>query len=134
MRKYYDVSEAEDLIPLLKPRIVNLVKLNSAINFLESVDIQYDDEYETIKQDVLMNKKFHDYSLKFCREVENLLKIGVVLRDVENGVVNFFSLHGGKEIFLCWKLGEHKIDSWYEVGSDYEFRKPLRDLKGKRKI
>jgi len=129
MRKYYTPNEAEDLIPLLKPRIVNLVKLNSAINFLESVDIQYDDEYETIKQDVIMNKKFHDFSLKFCREVENLLKIGVVLRDVENGVVNFFSLHDGKEIFLCWKLGEFKIDSWYEVGSEYELRKPVSELK-----
>ena len=134
MRKYYTPNEAEDLIPLLKPRIVNLVKLNSAINFLESVDIQYDDEYETIKQDVLMNKKFHDYSLKFCREVENLLKIGVVLRDVENGVVNFFSLHEGKEIFLCWKLGEFKIDSWYPVGSEYELRKPVSELKGSKKV
>ena len=129
MRKYYTISEAEDIIPLLKPRIVNLVKLNSAINFLESVDIQYDDEYETIKQDVLMNKKFHDYSLRFCRELERLLKIGVVLRDTEEGIVNFFGLHEGKEIFLNWKLGEHRIDSWHEVGSEYETRKPISELK-----
>ena len=132
MRKYYTVSEAEDMIPLLKPRIVNLIKLNTAIEFLESVDIQYDDEYETIKQDVLMNKKFHDYSLRFCRELERLLKIGIVLRDTEEGIINFFSLHEGKEIFLNWKLGEHKIDSWHDVSSDYEFRKPLSELKERR--
>ena len=133
MRKYYTVSEAEDIIPLLKPRMINLIKLSRAIEFLESVDIQYVDEYETIKQDVSMNKKFHEYSLKFCREVEKLLKMGVVLRDTEEGIINFFSLHEGKEIFLCWKLGEHRIDSWYEMNSDYEFRKPLSDLK-KRKV
>ena len=129
MRKYYTISEARDMIPLIKPRIINLVKLNSAIEFLESVDIQYDDEYETIKQDVMMNKKFHEFSLKFCKEIENLLKIGVVLRDVNNGVVNFFSLHEGKEIFLCWKIGEHDIDSWYQVGSEYELRRPINELK-----
>lgn len=133
MRKYYTITEAEDVIPLLKPRIINLVKLSKAIEFLESVDIQYADEYETIKQDVLMNKKFHDYSLRFCREAERLLNMGVVLKDVEEGMVNFFALHEGKEIFLCWKLGEHRIDSWYEVNSDYEFRKPLSDLK-RRKV
>lgn len=131
MRKYYTIPEAEDMIPLLKSKIIDLVKLNNAINFLESVDIQYDDEYETIKQDIMMNKKFHDYSLKFCKEVEKLLKIGVVLKDADEGIVNFFSLHEGKEIFLCWKLGEHRIDSWYEFGSDYEFRKPVSDLKRK---
>jgi hypothetical protein len=132
MRKYYTVSEAEDIIPLLKPRIVNLIKLSRAIEFLESVDIQYADEYETIKQDVSMNKKFHEYSLKFCREVEKLLKMGVILRDTEEGIISFFSLHEGKEIFLNWKLGEHKIDSWYETNSDYEFRKPISDLKKKK--
>ena len=129
MRKYYSVSEAEDLIPFLKPRMINLIKLTRAIEFLESVEIQYEDEYETIKQDVSMNKKFHEYSLKFCREVEKLLKMGVVLKDTEEGIVNFFSLNEGKEIFLCWKLGEHKIDSWYDLNSDYEFRKPLSALK-----
>ena len=132
MRKYYTVSEAEGMIPLLKPRIINLMKLTRAIEFLESVDIQYDDEYETIKQDILMNKKFHDYSLKFCMEVERMLNMGVILRDTDDGIVNFFSLHEGKEIFLCWKLGEYKIDSWYELNSDYEFRKPVSDLKRKK--
>ena len=132
MRKYYTISEAEDLIPLLKPRVVNLIKLSRAIEFLESVEIQYDDQYETIRQDVMMNKKFHDYSLRFCREVERLLNEGVILKDIEEGLVNFFSLNEGKEIFLCWKLGEHKIDSWYDVKSDYEFRRPVSDLKRKR--
>ena len=133
MRKYYTVSEAEDVIPLLKPKMINLIKLSRAIEFLESVEIQYADEYETIKQDVSMNKKFHEYSLKFCREVEKLLEMGVILKDTEEGIINFFSINEGKEIFLCWKLGEHKIDSWYEMNSDYEFRKPLSELK-KRKV
>jgi len=134
MRKYYNIPEAEDMIPLLKPRILSLIKLSRAIEFLESVDIQYNDEYETIRQDIVMNKKFHDYSLKFCREVEKLLKAGVVLKDIDEGLVNFFSLHQGKEIFLCWKLGDHTIDSWYEISSDYEFRRPVSELKRNKKV
>ena len=129
MKKYYTVSEAEDIIPLLKPRIVNLMRLSRAIEFLEAVDIQYENEYETIRQDIMMNKKFHHFSLKFCKEVEKLLKIGVVLKDAEEGVVNFFSLHEGQEIFLCWKLGEHKIDSWHRINDSYDMRKPVSELK-----
>lgn len=129
MRKYYSVPEAEDTIPMLKKRILNLIKLSRAIEFLESVDIQYDDEFETVRQDILMNKKFHDFSLKFCVEVEKLLKEGIVLKDVDEGLVNFFALHEGKEIFLCWRLNEDKIESWYELGSTYELRRPITELK-----
>jgi hypothetical protein len=65
MRKYYSLPEAEAMIPKMKQKMVDLVKLSKAIDLLDSIDIQYDDEYETIKQDVVMNKKFHEFSLKF---------------------------------------------------------------------
>jgi len=54
------------------------------------------------------------------------------LKDIEEGIINFFGIHEGKEIFLCWRLGDQKIDSWYPTGSDYEFRKPISDLKNKK--
>ena len=131
MRKYYNIHEAEDMIPLLKPKVINLIRLNNAIDFLDSVEIKYDSEFETIKQDLLMDKKFHDYSFRLCKELEKLLKIGVVVRDIEQGVVNFFSLHKGQEIFLCWKLGEYKIDSWHGINDSYDMRKSVSELKKK---
>jgi len=132
MRKYYSVSEAEDSIQFLEPRLINLMKLSKAIDLLDAIEIEYDDEYETIQKDVLMNKKFHEYSLKFCKEIEKLLSQGVILKDIEEGIINFFSVHNNEEIFLCWKLGDKKIDSWYPAGSDFEFRRPISDLKKKK--
>ncbi|MBN2421198.1 DUF2203 family protein [Candidatus Woesearchaeota archaeon] len=133
MKKYYSVSEAEAMIPKMKEKMVDLMKLSKAIDLLDSIDIQYDDEYETIKRDVLMNKKFHEFSLRFCKEVEKLLGQGIVLKDIDQGLVNFFSMHAGKEVFLCWKMGEDKIQHWYELDSSYEFKKTVDELKGKKK-
>jgi len=73
MRKYYSVGEAEDAIQLLEPKLINLMRLSKAIDLLDAIDVEYEDEYETIQKDVLMNKKFHEYSLKFCKEIERLL-------------------------------------------------------------
>jgi len=134
MKKYYSVPEAEAMIPVLKEKMTDLVKLSKGIDLLDSIDIQYDDEYETIKQDLMMNKKFHEYSLKFCKEMEKLLHQGIILKDIEKGLVNFFSMNAGKEIFLCWKMGEEKIQHWYEIDSDYEFRKHVDELKEKKKV
>ena len=58
MKKYYSVTEAADMIPQIKPKLINLMKLSKGIDLLDSIDIQYNDEYETVKKDILMNKKF----------------------------------------------------------------------------
>ena len=129
MKKYYSVDGAEEMIPVLKPQLLKLLKLSKAIDLLDAIDIQYEDEYETIKKDVQMNKKFHEYSLKFCKEIEKLLNAGIVLKDLEEGLINFFGVHQGREIFLCWKIGKDNISTWYEADSDYEFRKPISELK-----
>ena len=134
MKRYYTVPEAEAQIPVLKEQLLGLMKLSKAIDLLDAIEIQYDDEYETIKKDVLMNKKFHEFSLQFCKEVEKLLEQGIVLKDIEQGLINFFGMHEGKEIFLCWKMNEEKIDSWYEMNADYELRKPISELKKKNKV
>ena len=134
MRKYYSLDEANEKIADIKPRILQLIKLSKAIDLLDSIDIQYSDEFETIKQDVAMNKKFHEYSLNFCKEVETLLKQGIVLRDIEQGLVNFFAMHANKELFLCWKINEEQISTFYETDSSYEFRKPVSELKTKKKV
>jgi len=131
MKKYYSVAEAMDFIPTIKPKLVNLMKLSKAIDLLDSIDIQYADEYETIKKDIVMNKKFHEYSLRFCKEIEKLLDSGVVLKDLDEGLINFFAMHEGREIFLCWKLGEENIDSWYEMEESYEQRKSISELSKK---
>jgi len=130
MRKYYSLEEAEDMLPALKTRMGRLIKLSKAIDLLDSIDIQYEDEYETIKRDVIMNRKFHEYSLKFCKEIEYLLELGVVVSDIDEGLINFFSVNNGKEIFLCWKFGEDELHGWYDIASDYEFRRPISDLTG----
>jgi hypothetical protein len=41
-------------------------------------------------------------------------------------------MHAGKEIFLCWKMGEDKINHWYELDSSYEFKKDISELKTKK--
>lgn len=134
MKKYYSVEEAEEMIPVLKPQLLKLLKLSKAIDLLDAIDIQYEDEYETIKKDVQMNRKFHEYSLKFCKEIEKLLDAGIVLKDLEEGLINFFGVNEGKEIFLCWKIGKENIHAWYEADSEYEFRKPISDLTESKKF
>jgi hypothetical protein len=49
----------------------------------------------------------------------------VVLRDLDRGLVDFPSIRGGQEVFLCWEEGEEEIGYWHDLDSGYGGRRPL---------
>lgn len=62
-------------------------------------------------------------------EVRRLLEVieesGIVLRDIDRGLVDFPALIDQREIYLCWELGEDEIEFWHELGDGYRGRQPL---------
>jgi hypothetical protein len=51
--------------------------------------------------------------------------IGVQVKDLEQGLLDFPSLMDGKPILLCWKLGEPAIAYWHNEEEGFAGRKPL---------
>ena len=50
---------------------------------------------------------------------------GIVLRDIDRGLVDFPALIDGREVYLCWELGEDEIAYWHDLDSGYRGREPL---------
>ncbi len=48
-----------------------------------------------------------------------------MLRDIDRGLVDFPALVDGREIYLCWELGEDEVAYWHELESGYGGRLPL---------
>jgi hypothetical protein len=60
--------------------------------------------------------------------VARIDEIGVTLREIETGLIDFPALASGRQIWLCWRLGEGPIDFWHELGDGFGGRQPLADL------
>ena len=50
---------------------------------------------------------------------------GIVLRDLERGLVDFPAIRAGREVYLCWIEGEPEIGFWHDLEAGFEGRKPL---------
>ena len=48
-----------------------------------------------------------------------------VVKNVEQGLVDFPSLRDAREVYLCWHAGEPEIQSWHEVDVGFAGRQPL---------
>ncbi len=57
--------------------------------------------------------------------------IGVQVKDLEQGLLDFPSLMDGKLVLLCWKLGEPAITHWHTEEEGFAGRKPLDSRFGK---
>ena len=59
------------------------------------------------------------------RAVEQLQRLGVLVKDLDRGLVDFPSLRDGEEVLLCWQVGEEEIAHWHGVDEGFAGRKPL---------
>jgi hypothetical protein len=62
-------------------------------------------------------------------EVRRLLaevnEMGVVVRDVDRGLVDFPALIDDREVYLCWELGEDEVAFWHDLETGYRGRQPI---------
>jgi len=50
---------------------------------------------------------------------------GVLVKDLERGLVDFYALSGDRLIFLCWHLGEAEVSHWHTLEGGFSTRQPL---------
>ena len=59
------------------------------------------------------------------RRLVELQAAGIVLRDLDRGLVDFPALRDGREVYLCWELGEERVEHWHELEGGFGGRQPL---------
>jgi hypothetical protein len=57
--------------------------------------------------------------------VEKLEELGVTVKDLDPGLLDFPALLDGRLVELCWHVGEDAVAFWHEVGEGYAGRKPI---------
>ena len=61
----------------------------------------------------------------FYHSVEQLESTGAVVKNIDEGLLDFPSKRFDEEIWLCWKAGESEIKFWHDASSGFEGRRPL---------
>lgn len=130
-KKYFTIESAQKNLPKIKKSLLRLQNLKKAIDIITSIsietrEIEYDEFIET---NTKLSKEFHKLSYEFYKELGKLEKTGCVLKDLEQGLVDFYCKFENRDIFLCWKLGEERVKAWHEIDSGFSGRKPIIDIK-----
>lgn len=138
MSKTFTLSEAQTLLPVLESLLRKAQKAGARAHELEA-------EMQALSQRIFLSGGMHVNVSQAARrraerekavqETQNTLaeidEIGVQVKDLDKGLLDFPSIVEGQTVLLCWKLGEKEIGYWHTPEDGFEGRKPLDARFGK---
>jgi hypothetical protein len=121
-KKYFTVAEANKTLPLVKAIVTDISALaNSMRERHEALEDKVGPAREEIEDSLEQDQD------RMQELVDELSGLGVELKDFFTGLLDFPCWANGREVYLCWKLGEPVIGHWHEVWAGFAGRKKLRN-------
>ena len=126
-RKFFSLAEADRALTLVRRIVVDVVRDYKQLRKLHAACRTYDAR----GNDVEAEEARHRYAAvtdHLSELNEELEKIGCELKDYRIGLVDFPARIEGREVCLCWKLGEEKVGYWHEVTAGHAARRPVAEI------
>jgi hypothetical protein len=62
---------------------------------------------------------------RIAARMEEIQAQGILVKDLDTGLIDFPTLRDGREVYLCWKLGEDRVRWWHPIETGFAGRQPL---------
>jgi len=122
---YFTIAAANEALPKVIEKYKNLQKQKQEVQKLEAqLNTQMSVSFN-LADYVAIKQQLNAAVTKFYQLVEDLENTGVVLKSLEEGLLDFPSKRFDEEVWLCWKEGEKEIKFWHEKDVGFMGRKPL---------
>ena len=142
-RKIFTLEEANRLVPRISSLFSEIFNINARIKSL-SKDIEglleiwgeavmrigHQDNAFYVERVEKKNKAIDELK----RRIEAIQSVGCIVKNIEQGLIDFVHDNGEDVIFLCWKYGEDSIRHWHGLQDGYVGRRPLHELQMRRDL
>ena len=125
MFSFFTTNEANQALPdVIKKYEYALAKQNEVKKIEQQLQMSISttnsfEDYVTLKQ------QLNSAITKMYEAIEILENTGVVVKSIDQGLLDFPSKRFDDEVWLCWKYGETEIKFWHEKDSGFMGRKPI---------
>ena len=125
-RKLFTISEANRALPRLS-RLMRTVQTRLSWLKERPHKTRFLLESHRIPDDSPVRPDYFRALIGIRAALAEVEAMGVQVKDVGSGLVDFPSRLHGRDILLCWKLGEDEVKFWHDLEAGYAGRQPLPD-------
>ena len=132
--KLFTLDEAQALVPVLESLLKRAIEAKHAAE-------QIDDDLQKLTHRIFASGGMHVDVAKVARQrteleahiqrakdaVQEIDAIGVQVKDLDIGLLDFPCKVDDEVVLLCWKMGEDRITHWHTMDAGFAGRQPLDD-------
>jgi hypothetical protein len=134
MAAKFTVEAANKTLPLVR-RIVSdavrdywrwqeKVRRYEAVAANRKIDQPHDEADQLEKETAQLARDIEGY-------ISEIRQLGVEIKGIDSGLVDFPAEVDGREVLLCWQLGEESVQYWHEVDAGFAGRRPVETIQGR---
>lgn len=123
-KKYFTVAEANRTLPLVRRIVTDVVRDYERLLALRD-RCQDQDLKGSILEAESARRQYMAITDHLAELNEELEQIGCALKDYQIGLIDFPGLVEGREVCLCWRLGEPRVEFWHEIQTGFAGRRPI---------
>ncbi|AKU90986.1 hypothetical protein AKJ08_1373 [Vulgatibacter incomptus] len=134
--RLFSQSEANSLVPTLQLSFATISEMRSGVEELLA-DLASGDptriagilrgEEPVPPGEEPRIEKLQSLIVELGEAVESVVAQGVIIQELDPGMVDFPSLFDGRVVLLSWQYGEHAVEYFHELDDGFESRAPLPD-------
>jgi len=125
MFSYFTISDANQALPLVIKKYEYVLEQKNEVMKIEKQLQAQLSTTSTFEDYVVLKQKLNTQITKFYQSIEDLENTGVVVKSIDEGLLDFPSKRFDDEVWLCWKDGETEIKFWHEKDVGFNGRKPI---------
>ncbi len=131
MDRIFTVEEANRTLPLVGRIVDDLVRdhrlWEDKVREFELATVGSSPEHPDAIAELLQTE-----AQRLAREIEGYIAelnaLGVIVKGMDTGLVDFRGQMDGREVYYCWKLGEPSVMYWHEIDAGFVGRQRLHPL------
>ena len=125
MFSFFTTAEANQALPDVIKKFEYALAKKDTVSRLEQQLQASVSAANSFEEHVRLKQKLNSAITRFYEALELLESTGVVVKSIDQGLLDFPSKRFDEEVWLCWKYGEAEVKFWHEKDSGFIGRKPI---------
>jgi len=125
MFKYFTPQQANKALPDVKKKFDRVIAIRDQILDMQEELDRMIQSNATIELYMKKKQELNAYVSSLYKAIEDIEAMGVMIKSVDEGLLDFPSMRFNEEVWLCWKAGEDEVKFWHGKNEGFAGRKPL---------
>lgn len=129
--RYFTAEEANEALVDVRPLAEEMVEHRRALAELQARQAEFagqiagnggDFDPAELRE---VQERMGEEATVIARCVTRIHEVGALVKDLDEGLVDFPARRGREEVLLCWRVGEEDVAYWHGLEEGFSGRKPL---------